>query len=206
MARYGSDSVSAASVVGGIAGMLFGVIVGYVAAQSGATRPAAVGAPTVAATSAAATAPIVDERELSAYKDILAGDPENVRAAIELGNRLYDAGRYADAVPYYEQALALEPRNISVSTDLATALWYAGRVDAALAQFEKSLAIDSGHPQTLYNLGIVRRDGKADLDGAMEAWEALIARSPATAEAGRARTLVGQLRQQRASAGAGTSR
>jgi tetratricopeptide (TPR) repeat protein len=55
---------------------------------------------------------------------------------VELANRLYDAGRYAEAIPYYQQAFTLDSTNVNVSTDLATALYYAGRVDEALAQFD----------------------------------------------------------------------
>ena len=139
---------------------------------------------------------MLDERELQAWRDILKNDPKNARATIAIANRLYDAGRYADALPYYEQACALEPADVNLSTDLATTLWYAGRTDAALAQFQKSLAIDPTHPQTLFNLGIVRRDGKQDLKGAVEAWERLVKASPRSPEGQRAVALLEQARQQ----------
>ena len=77
-----------------------------------------------------------------AYRDILQADPKNVRAATELANHLYDAGRFGEAVTYYQQVFAAEPTNVNVSTDLGTALWYSGKPDEALAQFKKSLAIE----------------------------------------------------------------
>ena len=95
-------------------------------------------------------------------------------AATELGNRLYDAGRYAEAIVYYRQAFAADPKDINVSTDLGTAMWYTGDADGALAQFEQSLAIDPTHAQTLFNVGIVKRDGKRDPHGAKAAWELLL--------------------------------
>lgn len=197
MAQYGTTTISSAALASGVAGALFGVIAGYVIASH---RPTGiVAAPTAAAapaTAAPAATPVIDDRELQAFKDILARDPTNVRAAVELGNRLYDAGRFGDAILYYQQALALEPGNINVSTDLATSLWYAGQVDAALAQFDRSLAIDATHPQTLFNIGIVRRDGKRDLEGAIEAWERLRAAQPGSPEAERAAGLIEQARQQ----------
>ena len=196
MARYGSIAVSGTALASGVAGALAGVIVGYVIARE---RPAAtvIAAPVAATqTAAPATTPIVDDRELQAFKDILARDPNNLRAATELGNRLYDAGRFGEAIPYYQQAFALDPNNVGLSTDLATSRWYVGQADAALAQFERSLAIDPAHPQTLFNLGIVRRDGKQDLEGAIEAWERLRSAQPASAEARRAAGLIEQARQQ----------
>lgn len=190
---------SGLAIVSGVAGTLFGIIVGYlIATQQGVGGTAASVAPTattapVAAPASAATsnAPAINEQELQAYKDILKNDPKNARAATELANRLYDAGRYADAIVYYRQALEAEPKNVSVSTDLATAIWYTGDADAALAQFNRSLAIDPTHAQTLFNLGIVRSQGKSDYKGAAEAWEKLLASNPGYPEAERVRRLLG---------------
>jgi len=198
MARYGSTTVSATAVASGVAGALAGVILGFVIASQRAEG--LVGAPAGAATAVApaaapAGAPILDDRELQAFKDILASDPNNVRAAVELGNRLFDAGRFAEAVPYYQQAFALDSGNIGVSTDLGTSLWYAGRPDAALAQFDRSLAIDPTHSTTLFNIGIVRRDGLQDLEGAIETWEKLRAVQPGSPEAREAAALIEQARQ-----------
>ncbi|HTM26050.1 MAG TPA: tetratricopeptide repeat protein [Vicinamibacterales bacterium] len=190
------DSVTPLTIVTGLAGVLFGVIVGYMlgVSQSGAGI-----VPIAAVASAAAAAPpaasVVSEQELQAYRNVLASDPKNVRANVELGNRLYDAGRYAEAVPYYQQAFAVDSKNVSVSTDLATALYYAGRADDALAQFDKSLALDPRHAQTLYNLGIVKRDGKSDPKGAIAAWERLLTTVPDYPDAAKVRKMVDELKQ-----------
>jgi tetratricopeptide (TPR) repeat protein len=169
--------------------MLFGVIAGYLLGTNQHANAASISAP-VAAAAPASSAPAVNEQELQAYRDILKADPKNVKAAIELGNRLYDAARYAEAIPYYRQAIALDPKNVSVSTDLGTAIWYTGDADGALAQFEKSLAIDPAHGQTLFNIGIVRSQGKNDQKGATNAWEKLLASNPSYPEAERVRRLL----------------
>jgi tetratricopeptide (TPR) repeat protein len=185
------DSVTALTAVTGIAGVLFGVIVGYLLGVSQReTGPL----PVAAATTTAAPAAVANEQELQAYRNILASDPKNMRANVELANRLYDAGRYTEAIPYYQQAFAGDPTNVKVSTDLATALHYAGRSDEALAQFDKSLAIDPKHGQTLFNVGIVRRDGKHDPKGAIAAWERLLGSVPDYADAGKVRTMIAGLK------------
>ena len=148
-----------------------------------------------AAAAPSATAPVVNEAELQAYRNILASDPKNAKAATELGNRLYDAGRYSEAVHYYQQALANDAKNIHVSTDLGTALWYLGRADEALAQFDKSLAIDPKHPQTLFNIGVVRSEGKSDPAGAIQSWEALLAANPSYPEAAKVRSMIDAAKQ-----------
>jgi len=186
------DSVTPLTAVTGIAGVLFGVIVGYLLGVS--QREAGPIPMAAAPVAAAAPAAVANEQELQAYRNILVSDPGNARANLELGNRLYDAARYTEAIPYYQQAFALDTRNVSVSTDLATALFYAGRPDEALAQFDKSLAIDPKHGQTLFNVGIVRRDGKQDLKGAIAAWERLLASVPDYADAGKVRTMIAELK------------
>jgi tetratricopeptide (TPR) repeat protein len=194
MRRQQRDSVTAFTAVTGVAGVLFGVIVGYMLGVNQGTAGAA--APVAAQTAVAAPAAgVVNEQELQAYRNVLASDPKNVRANVEIANRLYDAGRYGEAIAYYQQAVTLDPKDVNVSTDYATALYYAGRVDEALAQFDKSLSIDPKHGQTLFNLGIVRRDGKHDLKGAAEAWERLLAANPNYPDSARVRTMIEESRR-----------
>jgi cytochrome c-type biogenesis protein CcmH/NrfG len=180
-----------------IAALFFGSILGYVIATGHRpARPATTTTPAAAPTAGTA-APVpafVDERQVQSYRDILAKDPTNLQAAIGLGNLLYDGGRFTEAIAAYRQALALDKRNAAVSTDLGTALWYSGQPDAALAQFEQSLEFVPNHPQTLFNIGIVKRDGKGDLRGAVEAWETLLATNPGYPDAEKVRQLITQAR------------
>ena len=103
---------------------------------------------------------MVDEQGLKTYRDILAKDPANFQAAVNAGNILYDGKRYDESIPYYRQAMQIKGDDVNVSTDLGTALWYSGRPDEALAQYEVSLRLAPDHAQTLFNVGIVRSDGK----------------------------------------------
>jgi cytochrome c-type biogenesis protein CcmH/NrfG len=177
-----------------IACLVLGIAVGYVISGphgnqqpivvSPATQPAA-GVPTAA----------LDERQLQILRDVVAKDPKNLQAVTQLGNMLYDAGRYSEAVPPYQQAFALDPRNVNLSTDLGTALWYSGRADEAIAQYEKSLAIDPNHAQTLFNRGIVFHDGKQDLPQAIQSWERLLASNPNYPERAKVEQLIEQTKQ-----------
>lgn len=169
----------------------FGVALGYAigSRQAPVAQYAAV-APAPVAAVAPITAPpsgIGDETQMTAYRNILAADPKNVTAAIQLGNLLYDAGRHAEAVPYYRQALTIDPKNINVSTDLGTALWYSGNADDALEQYGVSLSIDPRHEPTLFNIGVVRLEGKKDTAGAIEVWQRLVSLDPTSEHASKAR-------------------
>jgi len=181
-------------LIGFIAGIMFGGLSGYVlGTQSGTARPIA---PVVQAAAASpAPAPhVVNEQELQTYRNILAADPKNAKAAEALGNKLYDAHRYAEAIPYYRQALRVDPRNINVSTDLGTALFESGQVDDALAQFERSLGINPKHAQTLFNIGIVKLNGKQDAAGAIASWERLLADNPGYPEKQKVQQLIADAR------------
>jgi tetratricopeptide (TPR) repeat protein len=175
-------------IVNGVAMLLIGGLIGYIASSQN-TRSASSAVPPAANATTGST-PIVDESALRAYRDILARDPKNAQAAISAGNMLYDAHRYVEAIPFYQQALAVDGKDINVSTDLGTALWYAGRPDEAIAQYDLSLAINPAHAQTLFNLGIVRADGKHDYAGAIAAWEKLLASNPGYANAAEAQRLI----------------
>jgi len=184
-------------IVNATALVIFGTLIGYIVAiQAGRAAPAG-GSP--AANSAAATTgsavPVLDESELRAYREILARDPKNAPAAVKAGNLLYDARRFQEAIGFYQQAFAIDGRDINVSTDLGTAFWYAGRADDALAQYDKSLALDATHAQTLFNVGIVRSDGKHDYAGAAAAWEKLLETNPNYPDAARVRSLIADARR-----------
>ena len=186
-------STQYAWIVNAAALLLVGGLAGYVLAVQG--QSASPGVAPAAATVTTAPVPLADEGQLRAYREILARDPKNVAAAIGAGNLLYDAHRYSEAIGYYQQGFAGNPVDINVSTDLGTALWYTGRADEALAQYDKSLAINPTHAQTLFNVGIVRNDGKRDHAGAVEAWEKLLASNPAYPDATRVRSMIADARQ-----------
>jgi cytochrome c-type biogenesis protein CcmH/NrfG len=178
MAQQQTSSTTWALISG--ACLLLGLAVGYVVFGGQQASPPAA-SPDAVAQAPAAGGPqpgLMDEQQAQALKNILAKNPTDVQANTQLGNLYYDAGRFADAVGPYQKAFDADPKNIAVSTDLGTALWYAGRADDAIAQLNKSLALNPTQPQALYNLGIVKRDGKQDPVGAIQAWEKLMATNP----------------------------
>ena len=191
MREYDESPNNYGWVVYTVAALMVGGLLGYIVALEHGRS-----APTVAAVaSQAPAASVVDESELRAYREILARDPKNVAAAVKAGNLLYDGQRYVEAIGFYQQAFALNPTDINVSTDLGTALWYSGRADEALAQYQRSLAINATHAQTLFNVGIVRADGKQDYAGAAAAWEKLLQTNPDYPAVARVKTLIADARQ-----------
>jgi tetratricopeptide (TPR) repeat protein len=178
------------SIVFAIAGMCFGVILGWVLGSQQATRPAAPVAGAPAQTSAAAPqsqAPPLDEARVQQLKATIDGDPANAGAHAQLGNVYFDAQRFPDAIAAYEQSLKLNPNDADVSTDLGVSYYYTNRPDDALAQFDRSLKIDPKHTKTLLNKGIVLAFGKEDLRAAADEWKKVVELAPDSAEGEAAR-------------------
>jgi tetratricopeptide (TPR) repeat protein len=176
------------AIVFGIAGSLFGLIIGWVLGTQNAggtarlAAPAAQAAPAAAGAPAAQQPPPLDQARVQALQTVATGDPKNFESRVQLGNMYFDAEQYPQAITWYEQAFALNSTDANVSTDLGVAYYYTNQPDKALAQFDKSLAADPRHIKTLLNVGIVRAFGKSDMAGAAKAWEQVVAISPDSPE------------------------
>ncbi len=197
----------------GIAGVLFGLIAGWIIGSQQATmRPGApaaqqASAPPPNSGSAAAAggttrAAVLDETQVNALKSVAEREPNNATPRVQLGNLYFDAERYDDAIKWYSDALKITPNDVNVSTDLGVCYYYLNQPDKALEQFDKSLKIDSKHAKTLLNLGIVRAFGKQDLQGATDAWQQVLKVAPNTPEAQAAKRALDSL--QSAHPGMGT--
>jgi cytochrome c-type biogenesis protein CcmH/NrfG len=105
-------------------------------------------------------------------------NPNDFDTIVKVANLSYDGQQYSDAAKYYERALQLQPKNPDVLTDFGTSLWYTGDADKAIAEFQTALKYEPGRASTLFNLGIVRWQGKKDPKGAVQAWEELLQKNP----------------------------
>ena len=117
--------------------------------------------------------PITTEADFDVLKAAVEQAPQNAALVTNLANKYYDAGRYEDAIRYYQRALALDSGNVGLMTDLGTAHFYAGRPDEAIGFYNRSLKIDPRHVQSLHNLVIVNLQGKKDPAAARAALERL---------------------------------
>jgi tetratricopeptide (TPR) repeat protein len=183
----------------GIAGVVFGLIAGWVIGSQQAGMREAPPAPSAAAAAPAspAAAPppaLLDESKVTAFKSVAERDPNNPKPRVELANLYFDAERYDDAIKWYGEALKLAPNDVNVSTDLGVSYYYTNQADKALDQFSHSLKLDPKHAKTLLNVGVVKAFGKQDLAGAEEAWQQVVQIAPDSPEGQAAKRALDSLR------------
>ena len=159
--------------------LVLGVALGYLFRGSASTALATAPPPTAVQQSQPdANAQAVLMQAVAPLIEAVNKDPKDYESLVKLGDLYYDGQQFQNAIVYYERALVLHPENPDVRTDMGTAYWYTGNADKALAAMEASLKYRPGHPQTLFNLGWVRWQGKADPKGAIDAWQQLLKANP----------------------------
>lgn len=167
--------------------LVLGVALGYLfrgsaspvvaTAQTSAVDGAAQSQPTPAQLTPEQQKAMVDQA-VAPLLATLKTSPDDFNTIVQVANLYYDGRQYSDAVKYYQLAVKSQPANADVLTDLGTSLWYTGDADGAIAEFQKALKYRPDHPGTLFNLGVVRWQGKFDPKGAIQAWEELLHRNP----------------------------
>ena len=178
------------SIAMGLAGVLLGLLGGWIIGTQQGTGSQAVPSPAQSAAPPSGgqqSARTVDENRVAQLRADAEKDARNPAPRVQLGNLYFDAERYDEAARWYAAALEIDPKQVDVSTDLGIAYYYSNQPDRALEQFDRSLQIDPTHSKTLLNIGVVRAFGKQDLDGAAKAWQRVIEVAPNSEEAARAK-------------------
>src|SRR4029453_15122897 len=179
------------AVVYAVAGVFFGLIVGWILGSQQATLPSRPAVPVESAppqTSQSSAPPgmpapaVLDQSKVRALETVAGKDPKNAVARAQLGNLYYDAGRFPEGIKWCPESLSLDPKDVDVSTDLGVSYYYNNEPDRAIAQLEQSLKLNPSHPKTMLNLGVVKAFGKQDLKGATDIWTKLVELAPQSPE------------------------
>jgi len=139
--------------------------------------PAAASVPSAPASESLPSAAVLNQ-QAQPLLDALKVNPKDAPTLVQLGNLYYDHKSWPEAIRYYQQALDIRPDDNDVRTDMGTAYYYSGFPDKALDQFNVVLKKSPNYPNTLFNLGIVRRDAYKDKAGALAAWDKLLKNNP----------------------------
>ena len=131
----------------------------------------------------------------------LKANPNNSELLNQIGTLYKVTHQFKEAAGYFQKALAADPKNIAARTDLASCLFYQGDADGAIQQLQQSLSYDPKDANSLFNLGMIRLQGKNDPTGAVTAWKQLLKLNPTLADDKKAavQKLIAQARQPKAS-------
>jgi cytochrome c-type biogenesis protein CcmH/NrfG len=105
-------------------------------------------------------------------------DPNNSDLLIQVGTIYKATHQFKEAAGYYGKVLQVDPKNVPIRTEMASCLYYNGDVDGAIGQLQQSLQVDPRDANSLFNLGIIKWQGKQDGKGALAAWKELLKSNP----------------------------
>ena len=108
----------------------------------------------------------------------LKSDPKNADLLVQVGRIYNSTHQFKEAAGYYDKALQVNPQNVALRTEMASCLYYSGDVDGALSQLQQSLNYDPKDANSLFNLGMIKWQGKQDASGAVLAWQQLLKSNP----------------------------
>ena len=131
---------------------------------------------------------------LASYQKLLAADPNNEKAKIEIGMTNLEKGDFAAA----EKALLEAAQNMSASREvfynLGEVKFAKGETDEAMTAYQRAIDVDATWGKPFFKLGLAKLQ-KADMAGAIEMMEKVIAVDPNSAEAAQAKALIEQLKK-----------
>jgi tetratricopeptide (TPR) repeat protein len=144
--------------------LIVGLLVGILFSQGGKGRQKSpAGAP-------AGGQAINIQQDIQRLEGIVAADPGNRNAWVQLGHNYFDANQPIKAIEAYNRALEMNADDPDVLTDQGVMFRRLGWYDRAIDNFTKANQINPAHPQSVYNLGVVYRYDLQDFARASEAW------------------------------------
>ncbi|UCC82573.1 MAG: hypothetical protein JSW46_16600 [Gemmatimonadota bacterium] len=112
----------------------------------------------------------VDMERLRSLEEIVAGEPQNLEALVELGHMYLRLQRYDELNFVTQAALAIDPNHPEVLTHLGMLLFSMDHPEGVLPMFDQALAIDPDFAEALQFKEMVSFM-RGDYATAVEAWE-----------------------------------
>jgi cytochrome c-type biogenesis protein CcmH/NrfG len=105
-------------------------------------------------------------------------DPTNTDLLTQTANIYLSTHQFKEAASYFDKVLQLDPKNVPIRTQMASCLFYSNDVDGAISQLQQSLQYSPKDANALFNLGMIKWQGKKDSQGALAAWQQLLKSNP----------------------------
>lgn len=158
-----------------VAALIVGILIGVIFSNLGGNK----GSQMTTTSQGSAPPPMVDHQQnIKVLLDVVAKDPANRNAWVQLGNSYFDTNQPVQAVDAYAKALELDPNDPDVLTDQGVMFRTLGWFDKAIENFETANKINPQHAQSLFNLGLTYMQDLKDFGNAAKAWEKYLALNP----------------------------
>ena len=118
------------------------------------------------------------DKQAAPLLERLKSDPNNSALLIQVGGIYHTTHQFKQAAEYYDKALQVDPKNVAIRTKLASSLFRMGDADGAIVQLNQALSYDPKDANALFDLGVVKLNGKQDGKGALAAWQRLLKSNP----------------------------
>ncbi len=168
--------------------LLLGLVIGYLFRGSASpTASANVGAPPQAASQSPHDMPqmptmeqmkSMGDKKAAPLLEKLKTDPNNAALLAQIGTIYKATHQFKDAEDYYGKSLKADPSNVATRGDLAACLYFTGDIDGAIDQLQQALKVTPSDANSLFNLGVMKWQGKKDAAGAIAVWRQLLQANP----------------------------
>jgi cytochrome c-type biogenesis protein CcmH/NrfG len=136
-------------------------------------------------------APSVDlQQQIKTLEGLLAKDPANRQAWVQLGHSYFDTKNPMKAIEAYDKALAIDGNDPDVLTDQAIMFRELGWYEKAIGTFQQANKLNPTHANSLFNMGIVYMQDLGDNERAKEAFNRFLELVPTGPPADSARKMI----------------
>jgi tetratricopeptide (TPR) repeat protein len=131
---------------------------------------------------------------IASYQKVIAADPNNDRAKIDIGMTYLEKGDFVNAEKALMEVATSVNANREVFYNLGEVKFAKGETDEAVKYYQRAVDMDASWAKPLFKIGLSRLQ-KADTPGAIEYMNKVIAAEPNSAEAAQAKALIEQLKK-----------
>jgi cytochrome c-type biogenesis protein CcmH/NrfG len=118
------------------------------------------------------------DKQAAPLLEKLKSNPNDSSVLVQVAAIYHTTHRFKEAADYYNRAVESDPKNVPVRTKLASSLYRNGDIDGAIAQLNRALKDQPTDANALFDLGMIKLQGKGDAKGALATWQRLLKTNP----------------------------
>jgi cytochrome c-type biogenesis protein CcmH/NrfG len=107
------------------------------------------------------------DKQAAPLLEKLKTNPHDSTLLVQVGAIYHTTHRFKEAADYYSRALDTDPKNVAIRTKLASSLYRNGDIEGSIDQLNRALTYDPKDANALFDLGMIKLQGKGDPKGAL---------------------------------------